>query len=147
VSFAYMRLVAQCEAEGVTPPSPAEFTRVDCSVLPSKTVQDEKDACDINKIVERFDRTGLVTHLAKGVPRMLDVSELGDFKSTADKVIAVEKWFEGLPAKVRQAFQNDARVMLERVNDPASRELFEALDLKVLTDKGEAPAAPPPPAQ
>lgn len=143
MSMAYAALVASLE-EGVEVPSPREFTRIDCSVLPSRTVQSEKDACDINKIVAKFERTGMVAHLSKGVPRFLDVAELGDFKATADKVIAVERWFQDLPASVRKVFENDPVRLIEMANDPAAAELFKELELEVVTKK-EEPAEPAPP--
>lgn len=45
---------------------------------PSLTKQSFKDECDINQIVAKFEKTGLVNHLARGVPQFADVSEMGD---------------------------------------------------------------------
>ncbi len=75
--------------------------------------QSMKDECDVNKIVLRYQKTGLITHLAGGVPAFVDVSELGDYRSVIEQVRSVEAYFAGLPATVRAVFANDARSFMD----------------------------------
>lgn len=142
--MAYARLLAELE-EGVEPPSPSEFTRVDCSNLPSMTVQSEAESCDINRIVAQFDRTGLVTHLARGIPQFADVSEVGDFQSAAQRVQEVSAWFMQLPAAIRKEFDNDPAALLDAAQDPSKTEIFVRHGL-IPDDKKPAEGTPPQPA-
>lgn len=43
-----------------------------------KTVQSERDNCDINKIIQRFDRTGVLP-AARAEPRYADVTKLNGY--------------------------------------------------------------------
>lgn len=81
--------------------------RVDCSVEPTRTKQSFKDECDINKIMAKYRKGQVVTHLARGTPRFADVSELTDYRSAIHAVRDGDRFFEGLPADVREAFRND----------------------------------------
>lgn len=104
---------------------------LDCAKLGelgrSRTKQAMKDETDINRIVDRFARTGLVTHLAKGSPQYLDVAEVGDYRTAIQRVRDTEVFFEGLPAKIRSGFGNDPAMFLDFMCDPnneaAAREM------------------------
>jgi len=89
------------------------------------------DACDVNKIVSRFQRTGVLTHLARGVPQFLDVSEVGDYRTALENARAAEKYFMSLPAKVRAKFDNDPLRYLEVLQDPKGQELLEGIAREV----------------
>lgn len=108
---------------------------VDCSDRPSRTKQSFKDECDINKIMAKYRRTGLVTHLARGVPRFADVSEVGSYREAVERVRAGEAHFRALPAAVREAFDNSAAAYVEWLSDPTNDETkLEALGIKLLDD-------------
>jgi len=89
----------------------------------TRTQQHFKEACDINNIVARFDKTGLVHHLAGGVPRYADVSQVPDFKTAMDQITMVGQYFEQLPGELREHFSGPADFM-DRANDPDTRALF-----------------------
>lgn len=96
---------------------------------PSKTVQDGKDDADINVIMERYARTGQFKPPA-GLPQYGDFSSVTDFQSALNLVIAAEKGFSELPAKIRSRFHNDPANLLEFLALDANRE--EAIDLGIL---------------
>jgi len=102
-------------------PIPARNPRpqVDCSTIPSRTVQSEKDSCDINKIVAQYHRTGVMPHMAARMPEFGDVSEVGDFREAMERVQSTQKWFSRLPAKVRAKFANDPVALMDAVGDPS----------------------------
>jgi phage internal scaffolding protein len=93
------------------------------------TKQSHKDECDVNQILARYERTGVVTHLAKGIPQFADVSQIGDYHSALEQVRQADEFFMGLPAKVRSAFDNDPALLLDAVHDPAQRDKLEKLGL------------------
>lgn len=98
---------------------------VECG--PGRVRASMKDECDINRIMSRYAKSGLVTHLAAGKPRYMDVSDVGDYRSLVERVARAEKVFLRLPAKVRASFQNSAAVFLDAVADPGRRPELEAL--------------------
>jgi len=117
---------------------------VDCSVMPSRTVQSEKQSCDINFIVAQYRKTGVLPHVAARMPAFADVSEVGDFRELVDRVEATRKWFSKLPAKVRAAFGNDPVSLMDAIGDPSQQAKLEELGLigkKVESAKAELEAA------
>lgn len=98
---------------------------------PSMTIQSEKDFCDINKIVSRFKTTGLMTNLAKGLPQQGDFTQVTDYHSALNQVIAAQDAFMALPAAVRKRFANDPGQLLSFVEDPQNR--AEAIQLGLIT--------------
>jgi len=103
--------------------------RVDCSNMPSRTVQSEKASCDINNIVRQYRRTGVLPHMAARMPEFGDVSEVGDFREAVERVRATEAWFSKLPAAVRAKFQNDPIALMDAVGDPSREPELKALGL------------------
>ncbi len=100
---------------------------LDCG--PGRTKQSFKDDCDINIIVEKHARTGLISHLAKGVPQFADVSELPDYQTAIQQIRDAQDYFMGLPAAVRAEFKNDAGQFIDFMSQDASEEKLEELGL------------------
>lgn len=80
--------------------------------------QQFKDECDINYIMARYTKTGLITHLAAREPMYLDVSEVPDFKAASDYVLAVREYFASLPSTLREEFDNDPAEFIAGFDDP-----------------------------
>lgn len=91
--------------------------------------QSMRDECDINLIVARFAETGLMTHLADGIPQFMDVSELGDYRSVIEQVRKVDDYFAGLPAEVRSVFDNNPASFMDFLETGASDEDLKKLGL------------------
>lgn len=101
-------------------------TRVETG--PGMAKQSMKEECDINVIVSRFDRTGALSHVAKGVPSFADVSEVTDYRSVLEFGRSADEYFAGLPAKVRARFGNDVARYVEALMSPdAASELAEVV--------------------
>jgi len=90
-----------------------------------RTKQEFKHECDVNTIIRRFVRDGFLVHMAKGTPKFLDVSEIGDYRTAIDQVRAAEEYFGNLPAKVRAKFGNDAARFLDEAGKLSRDELRE----------------------
>ncbi|QCQ85041.1 internal scaffolding protein [Blackfly microvirus SF02] len=83
---------------------------------PSKTVQADADSADINVIMDRFLKTGVVV-TAKRPPVYEDIPEKLDFRQMLDLVIAAEDSFYSLDAKVRARFNNDPMAFADYVSN------------------------------
>lgn len=85
------------------------------------------DSCDINSLIERYD-AGDVSALNRGNPVFLDL--LGAPKSLAEAYqmnFRAEAAFEGLPAQIREKFDNS---FMKFLSDAGSPEWFDALKIE-----------------
>lgn len=95
---------------------------------PSKTKQSAKDECDINKIMARFQRTGLIDFVNDNQPQYNDISGL-DYQEAMQIVASARSMFEELPSSMRTRFDNDPQKLLEFLEDPANRQEGVAIGL------------------
>lgn len=122
----------------ITAYSPKIRVRVE-RTTPSRTKQAFKEECDINTIISRFLRTGVLNFAAKNEPRYGDVTGL-EFQESMLKVAQAQSLFNELPAALRNRFDNEPAKFLDFVHDEKNRE--EAIKLGLVSPK--APAATPP---
>ena len=108
----------------------------------SMTEQHHTKHCDINNIIKRFKRDGVIEHVDQREPQYTDVSSCPDYHGALEIVRATEEMFSSLPAELRDKFRNDAGVYLEWINDPANAE--EAIEMGLLPGEqvSTAPEAP-----
>lgn len=119
--------------------TPKDFTILTCKD-PSRTRQEFTQECDINRIVDQFNRTGKLPYPGrKALGLYADVSELPDFKSSLEFVIYAKESFNRLDVNVRKRFHNDPQELLEFLKNPDNTE--EAIKLG-LAEKAPEPAAP-----
>ncbi|QXP07881.1 MAG: internal scaffolding protein [Arizlama microvirus] len=121
---------------------------------PSRTKQAHKDECDINLIVPRYSKTGLVTHLNRASPSFADVTSFGDYAESLQTVVMAQDSFMQLPATLRARFGNDPAQFVSFCSNPANKDELISLGLAVpaasaSNSAGEAvgaggPAEPPP---
>lgn len=107
---------------------------------PSRTRQEFAEECDINVLMSKFERTGVINHFSPITPQYLDLGDgVPDLQSALNVVKAAETAFMSLPATVRREFDNDAVKFVAFAEDKAN--------LDKLREWGLAPPAPvePPP--
>lgn len=95
----------------------------------SMTKQSFREEVDINRIVARARQGQAVTHMARGTPLYIDVSEVGDYKGALDMVRNADAFFQQLPAKVRLEFENDPALFLDSVDTVEGRARLERAGL------------------
>ena len=78
----------------------------------SLTEQHHKKACDINNIVAKYQKTGLIDHVNKHSGSYGDVSG-HDFKKAQDLIAEQKTIFYELPSSVRKEFENDPAQYLD----------------------------------
>lgn len=104
----------------------------------SLTKQAMKEECDINGIMKRFERTGLISHQAKREGYFADVSVVPDFDAAVAIVRKADDMFSSLPAKLRFRFNNDAASYVAFCMDPANT--AEMVDLGLIPKPAPKPA-------
>jgi len=104
---------------------------------PSLTRQSEMAQCDINTIMARFERTGVLDHASKYEGRYGDFTDTPDYLDAMNIVVEAEQMFGDLPAKTRKRFGNDPAEFLQFVGDPKN------LDQMVEMGLAKAPLTEP----
>lgn len=87
---------------------------------PSLTRQEFAEECDINILIDRYERVGVISHMNVTPPQFLDVSEVPDLLEAQRILAAAGEAFMTLPAKIRREFDNDATQFVQFAQDPAN---------------------------
>lgn len=95
---------------------------------PSMTKQSFKEECDINHLIKRYKKTGVVTHLNALEAQYGDLGAV-DFQEAMDIVVRANGLFADLPSKVRKRFGNDPAAFLEFMNSSENADEMIALGL------------------
>lgn len=122
--------------------TPFERKRVQVKFLkPSMTKQCFKDECDINTILKKHQKTGVIEHLNRYHGDYSDVCSVEDYQMSLNQVIEAGELFASLPSKVRARFANDPATFLQFVGDPSNmQELIEmGLATPKVPEQGEGP--------
>lgn len=103
--------------------------------LQTSTKQSDRDKCDVNAIIARAKKGHVITHVRDTPGRYQDVTSVGDFRESMNKVVAAQAAFEALPAALRKRFHNDPEEFLGFVADNGNYD--EAVKLGLVEPKEE----------
>ena len=119
---------------------------------PSATLQSFKNDADINCIIARYENTGVLvdpTVPVSRTPEFGDFSDMPDYQTAQNVIIAAKDAFYSLSSKIRERFQNDPAAYFEFVRNlkEGSEDYDEAISLGIVnkrSDSGhEVPAGVP----
>jgi len=94
----------------------------------SHVKQDEKDACDVNKILEKWAVTG-TSRITQEEMRFLDNTEALDFTQAMNLVADANSTFAQLPAKLRKELKNRPENLFDFVKNKDNHDLLMELGL------------------
>lgn len=97
----------------------------------SRTKQAMSKECDINNIMARYAKTGLLTHTNRYAGQYADLGTATDLHEAHNVIIAADAAFSSLPAAVRTRFDNDPEKFLEFVQNPDNLDEINSLGLGV----------------
>lgn len=106
---------------------------------PSLTIQSEKDACDVNWIVAKHRRTGMMSNIRTDQPRYGDFSNAVDYHESVFRAQQAYDEFMTLPASIRSRFNNDPGQLIDFLGSEDNRS--EAIELG-LVPAPQAPSMP-----
>ncbi|WNK12554.1 MAG: internal scaffolding protein [Microvirus sp.] len=112
---------------------------LDCSGDVGRTHPEFKDECDINLIMRKYTKSGVLPGSVAGAAYG-DFSFSGDFLEAQNIILRAKEQFSGLSAELRSRFRNDPALFLDFVHD--TRNLDEARKLGLLKDEVVPPAVP-----
>ena len=99
----------------------------------SKTVQSEKDSCDVNLIMKRFERTGQISHVVTVPPQFIDTTQRMSYEDALMHMEDAKADFMALPSEVRTYFGHDPKTFIKVISDPSELDLqnFKKMNLIV----------------
>lgn len=86
----------------------------------SLTKQSHAAECDLNRIMERALKQGMLPPMSNQQGTYADVSEMGDFQVAHNKLRNASDFFHSLPASVRRQFDDSVKSFLEWSAEPAN---------------------------
>lgn len=95
----------------------------------SRTHQEFADECDINNIMRRYEKTGVLPVNVSNQPVYLDVSNVPDLQESMQRVSEAHTAFMRLPARVRAEFNNDPVLFVDYAGKPENLEQMRAWGL------------------
>ncbi|QCQ85129.1 internal scaffolding protein [Blackfly microvirus SF02] len=105
------------------------------------TQQHFQDETDINNIMAKFAKTGLVDHVNNIQGAYGDFTTVQDYQLHLDQVMAADAAFMALPSSIRRRFDNDPSHLLAFIADPRNRQ--EAIDLGLISPPPPQPSSEP----
>jgi len=106
-----------------------EKQKVTITTLDARTEQCHRDECDINKIIAKYDRTGVLNHVNDFEARYEDLTGL-DYQTMLNTVANANSMFEGLPSEIRNQFANDPANFISFMDDQNNNEQMYEMGLK-----------------
>lgn len=105
-------------------PPPKNYTEIVGASLTKQSFQAESD---INNILKKYQKTGILTHVNQFGGKYMDLGSVEDYHSSMNRVVKAQEAFLTLPSSLREKFGNDPAAFLKFVGDekniPAMREL------------------------
>lgn len=98
-------------------PRPRTKTSIDFDPAGNMTEQSHREELNINNILAKFQRTGVVDHVKEHGPQYADVPAI-DYREAMEIVTSSNSMFNELPARARAYFDNDPAKFLESVQNP-----------------------------
>jgi len=113
----------------------------------SRTQQHFKDEVNINTILAKYQKTGIVSHVRAAQAKYGDFTQLGEFADHMQTIATAQEAFEALPAKLRNDFGNSPQGFFQFIKDPQNFDACVSYGIFQPKPKLEGtPSTPPVPA-
>jgi len=93
--------------------------------------QSFKEECDINNILKKYEKTGVLPDMIRNNPQYGDFSNVGTYQDAFMVVQKAHEQFNALDARVRDRFQNDPAQFLEFTSDARNLPEMEKLGMAI----------------
>ena len=87
----------------------------------SRTKQSFRDETDVNLILRKYEKTGLIDHVNRYQGDYTDLTEVQDYHTSMNQIIAAREAFQSLPSGIRNRFANDPAQFLEFAGNPENQ--------------------------
>ena len=131
---------------GDAPVTLMPYQRLDVVTMldgPSMTKQSFADECDINNIMRRYEKDGVLNHLNKYQGNFGDFTGAVDYHEAMNIVAKADQMFMDLPASIRARFGNDPGAFVEFATDPKNLDEMVKMGLAKPNPKVDSPPVAP----
>lgn len=97
----------------------------------SMTQQQFKAECDVNNILAKYKRTGMLSHIQKHQGNFGDFSSIEDYQTSLGKLMQAQQSFESLPSELRAKFDNDPAQLISFLSDEKNNAEAVKIGLKI----------------
>lgn len=105
--------------------------------LPSRTQKQFRDQVNVNSIMAKYRKTGLLDHVRKTPGVYADLTNLPDYSTAMNTIIRAQETFQTVPATIRQRFDNDPAKFIAFLDDDKNYD--EAVKLGLIIPKESLP--------
>ncbi len=95
----------------------------------SMTEQCHKDEVCIQKIMQKYKKTGVISHVSAHVGTYMDYANIPDYTEAQNIIADAKSMFESVPSHIRDDFDNSAALYIEFMQNPENREKIKAYGL------------------
>ena len=95
----------------------------------SLTKQSEADACNINNLMAKYEKTGILEHVSENPGQYLDLVAPESYHAAMTVVAEAATAFEELPSQVRKRFANEPAAFLAFAENPDNADEMVELGL------------------
>ncbi len=110
-------------------------------IQPSKTRQEFAGETNINTIMKKFEKEGIVTHLNERQGEYGDFTHVLTYSESLSQIAEAQTMFDALPSRIRKAFDNDPVKFVEIASDPLQQHKLVELGLAPAPKKDTKPSA------
>lgn len=110
---------------------------------PGRVKQQFREESDINAIMARWRKTGILPSGTAKVPMYGDFSNADEYLTMSLKVMEAEASFKALPAAIRSRFDHSPAELIAFMDDPENLE--EAIEMGIIPDPTPEPEPEPEP--
>lgn len=121
--------------------SPKEKCDIDFSDTVSLTKQSFRKESEINNILARYAKTGVIEHANKYEGHYGDFTNVTDYQTSLNAVYRAQEEFMSLPSSIRSEFKNDPAQFLAFVTDENNRD--KAIEMGLIPKPIEQKASEP----
>ena len=107
---------------------------------PGRTKQSMRDQTNINLIMAKYQKTGMVSFVNKQQGEYMNTDPI-DFQEAMDMIVNANNMFAEIPSSVRKRFGNDPKEFFEFLHNPEN--VDELISLGLATPPPEPPAIAP----
>lgn len=111
----------------------------------SMTKQSFKNETNINNIMSKYEKTGVIDHLSQHNGSYGDFSNVPSFHEALNMIKHSEHMFQNLPANIRKHFNNDPAEFLEFYDDPDNHDATIEMGLRPQPEPAPEPVIEPVP--
>ena len=102
---------------------------------PSKAKQSFKAECNVNNIMKKYEKYGIIEHVNNHQAAYGDFSDVSDYQTSLNAVMAANDAFMELPAAIRKQFDNNPATFVAFVEDPNNQEKLIEMGLATAIPK------------